>query len=311
MAKQKIIKRRRRSSIPVWMSLFMAIFVLCVALVLDMAGIVDIFGGREVYEVSGGTMEIHMINVGQADSFLIMVPGCNLLFDAGDDKDAAEVVGYLDALGIEKLDYVIFTHADHDHIGGGQTVIEKYDIGKVFIDPHNDSVEPTQTFTKLRDSIINKGIEIIDPVEGTTYSLGDNGDLKMKVLGPVEDYRDKNEDSIVMRLDFGATSVLMTGDAGEEAELDILEKFGYAELDCDILKVGHHGSSTSSCMEFLQAVPPEYALISSNPKGNDFGHPHAETLSSLESLGAQIYRTDTLGDVVLVTDGTTITVKED
>ena len=169
----------------------------------------------------------------------------------------------------------------------------------------------TKTFTELRTAIINKGIEIIDPEPATEYLLGENGDLRMKVLGPVEDYRDKNEDSIVMRLDFGATSVLMTGDAHEESELDILERFGQPELDCDILKVGHHGSNTSSCIEFLQAVTPEYALISSNPRGNDFGHPHAVTISKLEQVGAEIYRTDTLGDIVLVTDGTTITVKED
>ena len=310
---KKIVKRRRRrSSIPVWMSLLMAFAAFCIALVLDMSGLVNIFGGgeREAHTVSGGTMEIHMIDVGQADCFLIMVPGCNLLFDAGEDKDASEVTSYLDGLGITKLDYVIFTHADKDHIGGGETVINKYEIGKVFIDPH-ESVEETKTFRELRETIVGKGIDIIDPLEGTTYSLGENGDLKMKVLGPVKDYRDKNDDSIVMRLDFGDTSLLMTGDAGEKAERDILEMFGRAELDCDILKVGHHGSSTSSCMEFLQAVTPEYALISSNKDdSNDFGHPHEETLSSLEAIGAQIYRTDTLGDVVIITDGTTITVVE-
>ena len=314
MAKAKKLPRKirgRRTSIPFWMSLLMLVAFVCVILVLDMAGLVNVFGPRETYQVSGGTMEIHMIDVEQADSILIMVPGCTLLFDAGDDKDAAEIIDYLDRLGITRLDYVIFTHADHDHIGGGQKIVETYEIGKVFIDPHHESVNETKTFANLRAAIIDKGIEIIDPVEETTYSLGENGDLKMKVLGPVEDYKDKNEDSIVMRLDFGETSLLMTGDAGEEAELDLIEKYGRAELDCDILKVGHHGSNTSSCKEFLQAVTPEYALISSNPRGNDFGHPHAVTISALERVGAEIYRTDTLGDIVLVTDGTTITVKED
>lgn len=314
MAKAKKLPRKIRgrcTSIPFWMSLLMLVAFVCVILVLDMAGLVNVFGPRETYQVSGGTMEIHMIDVEQADSILIMVPGCTLLFDAGDDKDAAEIIDYLDRLGITRLDYVIFTHADHDHIGGGQKIVETYEIGKVFIEPHHESVNETKTFANLRAAIIDKGIEIIDPVEETTYSLGENGDLKMKVLGPVEDYKDKNEDSIVMRLDFGETSLLMTGDAGEEAELDLIEKYGRAELDCDILKVGHHGSNTSSCKEFLQVVTPEYALISSNPRGNDFGHPHAVTISALERVGAEIYRTDTLGDIVLVTDGTTITVKED
>lgn len=314
MAKAKKLPRKirgRRTSIPFWMSLLMLVACICIMLVLDLAGIVNVFGPRESYQVSGGTMEIHMIDVEQADCILIMVPGCTLLFDAGDDKDAGEVIDYLDRLGITRLDYVIFTHADHDHIGGGQKIVETYEIGKIFIDPHHESVTETKTFSSLRAAIIDKGIEIIDPEPATEYSLGENGDLKMKVLGPVKDYREKNEDSIVMRLDFGETSLLMTGDAHEESELDILERFGKAELDCDILKVGHHGSNTSSCIEFLQAVTPEYALISSNPRGNDFGHPHAITLSKLEQVGAEIYRTDTLGDIVLVTDGTTITVKED
>ena len=312
MANKKTFKRRRRSSIPLYISLLLAFAAFCIVLVLDMSGLVNVFGERETYAVSGGTMEIHMINVGQADCFLIMVPGCNMLFDAGEDKDAAEVTSYLDALGIKKLDYVIFTHADRDHIGGGKTVVEKYEIGKVFIDPH-ESVEETKTFTELRETIVRHGIDIIDPACADKYSLGNNGDLKMTFLGPVEDYRDKNEDSIVVRLDFGKRSLLMTGDAGEIAERDILERFWHTGLlDCDILKVGHHGSSTSSCMEFLQAVTPEYALISSNKDdGNEYGHPHAETLSSLEAIGAQIYRTDMLGDVVIVTDGNTITVKED
>ena len=301
---------RRRSAIPVWISLLLLLFVLCVALVLDMAGIVNVFGPRDVYEVSGGSMEIHMIDVGQADSILIMVPGCNLLFDAGKDSKATEVIDYLDELGVTKLDYVIFTHADSDHIGGGKAIVEKYTVGAVFMEPYDYSGEVTKTYTNLKNEIVDRGIQIIDPTAAMTYSLGENGDLKMKVLGPVEDYRDKNEDSIVMRLDFGETSLLMTGDAGEEAELDILSQFGATELDCDILKVGHHGSDTSSCKKFLQAVTPEYALISSNPEGNNYGHPHAVTITALEEIGAEIYRTDTLGDIVIVTDGTTITVKE-
>ena len=302
---------RRRSAIPVWISLLLLLFVLCVALVLDMAGIVNVFGPRDVYEVSGGSMEIHMIDVGQADSILIMVPGCNLLFDAGKDSKATEVIDYLDELGVTKLDYVIFTHADSDHIGGGKAIVEKYTVGAVFMEPYDYSGEVTKTYTNLKNEIVDRGIQIIDPTAAMTYSLGENGDLKMKVLGPVEDYRDKNEDSIVMRLDFGETSLLMTGDAGEEAELDILSQFGATELDCDILKVGHHGSDTSSCKKFLQAVTPEYALISSNPAGNNYGHPHAVTITALEEIGAEIYRTDTLGDIVIVTDGTTITVKEE
>ena len=302
---------RRRSSIPVWISLLIFLAAACIILVLDLAGLVNVFGGREVYEVSGGTLEIHMIDVGQADSILIMVPGCNLLFDAGQDSKATEVIDYLDELGVTKLDYLIFTHADSDHIGGGEAIVEKYTVGSIFMEPYDYTKEASKTYTNLKSTIDEKGIPIIDPTAAQTYSLGDNGDLKMKVLGPVEDYRETNEDSIVMRLDFGETSLLMTGDAGEEAEKDILSRFGAMELDCDILKVGHHGSDTSSCKEFLQAVTPDYALISSNPKGNTYGHPCAVTITALEEIGAEIYRTDTLGDVVIVTDGTTITVKDE
>ena len=308
--KKRTSSRKRRSTIPIWMSLLILVFMLCVTLVLELSDIAPIFTGKQEFEVSGGTMEIHMIDVGQADSILVSVPGYNILFDAGKRSEATEIITYLDALGVTELDCVVFTHSDSDHIGGGAAVIEKYEVGEVFMEPY-DYGTPTKTYSTLHDTIVSKGIPIVDPTANAKYERGDNGDLKIKVLGPVEDYKDKNEDSIVMRLDFGSTSLLMTGDAGKEAELDILNTYSRSELDCDILKVGHHGSKTSSCEEFLKVVTPEYALISSDSEdGNDYGHPHLETLSALESIGAQIYRTDTLGSIVLVTDGETITLKE-
>lgn len=312
IAKGLGVRRRKRSAIPIFILVLLMIAALCIALVLDLAGIVDIFNISKgpTYTVTGGTVELHMINMGQGDSILILAPEGNILFDAGKDSTESEtaVRSYLDNLGIEKLDYVVFTHPDEDHIGGADMIIRSYEIGTVFMEKYTYP-EETSHYTDLMAELNKKGIEPVDPDANYTFTIGE---LHLKVLGPVgensKESDQKNNNSIVMRLDFGESSFLMTGDAEKEAENTLLETYSAAELDCDVLKVGHHGSNGSSTKKFLEAVTPEISIISCKA-GNRYNHPGADTLERLEDIGSEIYRTDEDGHIVLVSDGTEIKVK--
>ncbi len=318
MAQKKARRRSRRCAIPVWISLLLLVAIFCIMLALELVGIIDIYEGfgdpselttvTTPPSVTSGALEIHMIDVGQGDSILIKTPEANLLFDAGLNNSDSEsaIKAYLDAEGVEHLDYVIFTHPDADHIGGADMVISTYSIGEVIMEPYNYSSE-TKVYKDMMAEIDKKNVKVTDPTPGDTFSVGE---LQVKVLGPTKDFKDKNENSIVMRLDYGENSILMTGDAEQKSEAEILKKFGAEALDVDVLKVGHHGSDTSTSSAFLAAVTPEIALISSNPKGNNFGHPKPVTIDKLTAAGATIYRTDTLGDIVIIFDGTNITYEE-
>ncbi len=308
-------KRRRRRSIPIWISLLLLIAAFCVTLALDLVGITDMYdfigepagttAATPPPVVTDGTVEIHMIDVGQGDSILIKTPDANLLFDAGDNKSEHEeaIKTYLDAEGVEHLDYVIFTHHDADHIGGADMVISTYSVGEVIMKPYTYS-SVTKVYKDMMAEIEKKNVKVTNPTDGDTFTVGE---LQVKVLGPTKDFKNKNEDSIVMRLDYGENSILMTGDAEHKSEAEILKKYGAAALDVDVLKVGHHGSDTSTSDAFLAAVTPEISIISSNPKGNNFGHPKPVTIDKLTAAGSAIYRTDTVGDIVLIFDGKTIT----
>ncbi len=311
-------RRRRSRAIPVWISLLILLFIFFITLALDLVGITDIYNGigepavttttAPPPTVTSGTVEIHMIDVGQGDSILIKTPEANMLFDAGDNKSEHEeaIKAYLDAEGVQHIDYVIFTHHDADHIGGADMVLSTYSIGEVIMKPYTYSSE-TKVYKDMMAEIEKKDIKVTNPSDGDTFSVGE---LQAKVLGPTKDFKDKNEDSIVMRLDYGENSILMTGDAEHKSEAEILKKYGAAALDVDVLKVGHHGSDTSTSDAFLAAVTPEISIISSNPKGNNFGHPKPVTIEKLTAAGSTIYRTDTIGDIVLIFDGKNITYEQ-
>ncbi len=308
-------KRRRRSALPLWITLLLFVAAVCITLVLEMTWLTNIFGESEPTTalpppppVTEGTVEIHMIDVGQGDCILVKTPDKNLLFDAGQNNKEVEtaIKTYFEAEGVTHIDHFILTHPDSDHIGSADMVISTYSVGEVIMEPYTYSSE-TGVYKDLITEINKKNIPVKDPSDGEVITVGE---LQMTVLGPTKDFKNKNENSIVMRLDFGENSILMTGDAEKKSEAAILEKYGAASLDCDVLKVGHHGSDTSTSDSFLAAVSPEIALISSNPKGNTFGHPKPVTIDKLNTAGIAIYRTDTLGDIVLIFDGEKITVEQ-
>jgi len=245
-----------------------------------------------------GQLKVSYIDVGQADSILIQQGGNNMLIDAGNNADANTVVNYIKQQGISKLDYVVGTHPHEDHIGGLDAVINKFNIGTIYMPKVTSN---TATFKDVITSIKNKSLTITTPTPGATFKLGD---VVCTILAPnSSSYNDLNDYSIVIRLTYGNTSFLFSGDASAVSEMEMVKK-GY-NLKADVLKVGHHGSKTSSCANYLDAVKPKYAVISVG-KGNDYGHPEASTLSRLQSTGINIFRTDEAGTVICTSDGKNI-----
>ncbi len=250
--------------------------------------------------IPSGQMKVHFINVGQGDSILIQFHnGQTMLIDAGPDDS---VVSYLNQQGIKKINYLVATHPHADHIGEMATVIRTFDIEKVYMPRVTHT---TKTYENVLLAIKAKGLKITPARAGTTV-LNQEG-VKVDIVAPCgSSYDNLNNYSAVVRILHGNTSFLLTGDAESLSEQQMLSSG--ANLKADVLKVGHHGSSTSTTQSFLKAVSPKYGVISCG-SGNQYGHPHKETISKLANAGVKIYRTDTHGTVVFVTDGKTITVK--
>lgn len=242
-------------------------------------------------------LTMYFLDVGQADSTLLVSRGEAMLIDAGNRDDADFIVGYLRELGIEKLKYIVFTHPHEDHIGSGEAVISSFDVDKIYMENgYDDGIEGY-----LKRAIDEKGIAVEDPSPGDTAVLGE---CAIEFLGPWRDVDDENDASICLRVTHGSNSAMFTGDAGSTVERDIIDNC--ADIESDIFQAGHHGSSTSNSYYFLREVNPKYVVISCG-KGNMYGHPHEEALSRFNDLGAEIFRTDTQGTVIAVDDGENIT----
>ncbi|MDO4282279.1 MAG: ComEC/Rec2 family competence protein [Clostridia bacterium] len=246
-----------------------------------------------------GELEIHFIDVGQADSILIIQGDHNMLIDAGTNDAAETVVDYLNSQGIEKFDYVIGTHPHEDHIGGLDNVISNFDI-ETFLFPK--ATANTKTFKDVVSAANAKGLKFTVPNVGSTYQLGD---ATFEVFAPnSEKYESTNNYSIVIRLTYGGNKFLFTGDAETLSEEEILAKF--SDISADLLKIGHHGSYTSTSDEFLKAVNPKYAVISVG-KGNSYNHPVKSVMERLKNANIDVYRTDELETIIAVSDGKNIT----
>ena len=295
--------KKATAGIPFYILLLLVALAACVVLILELAGITDFFGGkaREPYAVTGGTVEVHMIDVGQGDCILFMAPEGNIMFDAGENKAESEekIKNYLDSLGVKEIEYLILTHHDADHIGGADMVLAEYEVLNV-IKPELEKT--TKVYTRMMEAIAAEGCTVYNALPGETYSLGE---FDMFVFGPDPNNKklDSNNSSIVIKATWGDTTAMLTGDAEEPAEESILATFSADDLGSMLLKMGHHGSKTSSTDAWLAAVRPSIAIISCG-KDNSYGHPHAEVLVRIAPyVGENIYRTDELGSIVFVTDG--------
>ncbi len=248
---------------------------------------------------------VHFIDVDQADAVCVVLPtGETLLIDAGSNASENQLLSYLAKYGICRIDYAVFTHPHEDHIGGGDAVLDACAVEHVIL-PETEST--TATYDRLLDAIADEGCSVQYAVPGNTYILGD---ASFTILGPVStDDENLNNASIILSFRYGQTTFLFTGDAEEAAETAVLLRDPTA-LDADVLKVGHHGSSTSSSELFLAAVSPDVAVISCG-ENNEYGHPHSEVLKRLGIFTDHIFRTDQLGAVRIYTDGSVLWVQSE
>lgn len=253
-----------------------------------------------------GSVEYHFIDVGQGDATLIRTPEGDILIDTGENSAEEDLKNYLDLCGVDDLYYAVFTHPDSDHIGGADMILAEYEVLNV-IKP--DFEKTTKVYTRMMEAIEAEGCTVYNALPGETYSLGE---FDMFVLGPDPENNelDSNNSSIVIKATWGNTTAMLTGDAEKPAEESILRTFSAAELGSMLLKMGHHGSKTSSTDAWLAAVNPKIAIISCG-LNNSYGHPHAEALARITPyVGESIYRTDLLGTIVFVTDGESFTYQD-
>lgn len=245
--------------------------------------------------VAQDDLKVYFIDVGQADSILIVNKDQTMLIDAGNNEDGEQVVNFIKDKGITKLNYVIGTHPHEDHIGGLDNVINTFDIENVYLP---NATTTTKTFEDVINAIQGKGLKIKSPEEGYKFKLGE---ANCEVMLARIDTSNLNNSSIVLRLEFGNKSFLFMGDT--ESANESLRQWPQTT----VLKVGHHGSDTSSSESFLNQVKPEIAVIMVG-EGNDYGHPKQEIINRLENIGAKIYRTDKNGTITMTTDGNKIEV---
>ena len=250
----------------------------------------------------GELLSVHYLDVGQADAFLLEYGGEYVLIDGGNRDDGEYVISYLQAEGVEELEAVVCTHAHEDHVGGLPAVLAVYPTKAVYA--------PTNTYSsKVFDDFLyyidQQRLELTIPQPGDKLRLGA---VELMVLGPVQSYADPNDTSIVLRVAHGDNVFLFTGDMERGAEVDMLDYWGVESgiFEADVLKVGHHGSDTSTGYRFLREVNPTYGVIPVGA-GNDYGHPHEEPMARLNQAGVVLLRTDELGTIIARSDGSEIT----
>lgn len=251
---------------------------------------------KKVNFIAEDQLIIDFFDVGQADSILIRNQDKTMLIDAGTNEMGNVVVEHLKEYGISKIDYLIGTHPHEDHIGGLDDVINNFDIGQVYMPQITTT---TKTFEDVLNAIENKNLKITSPNKNDIIELGQANTKFMTI--PILDRDNLNLSSLVIRLEFGNNSFLFMGDAEKENEQSIKWP------KTDVLKVGHHGSNTSSTKEFLNQVQPQYSIIMVG-KDNSYKLPKEETINKLQECGSEIYRTDLNGDIQIISDGNNIEV---
>ena len=247
---------------------------------------------------SGSILQVHFIDVGQGDSILIRQGEESMLIDAGENKAGNKVVEYCKNQGITELEYVVGTHPHEDHIGGMDDVINNIDVNEIML---TKSEYTNSTYEDVLSAAKEHNVKDIYPATGEIFSLGD---AVFTIMAPNRsDYLEVNNESLVIKMTYGNVSYLFCGDAEIESEYDMVENG--VDLSADVIKLGHHGSNTSSSQMILKTVKPSYAIISVG-KDNSYGHPAAEILNRLKEYGIRYFRTDKEGNIISVTDGKNI-----
>lgn len=240
---------------------------------------------------------VHYIDVGQADAALVLCDGRAMLIDGGNSEDSSLIYTYLKKLSVSHLDYIVCTHAHEDHVGGLSGALN-YATAGTALSPVTDY--DSRVFRSFANNLAKQNVSITVPAAGQSFALGSS---TVSVLGPITKADDINNSSIILRIVYGETSFLFSGDAEREEEQDVLSA-GYA-LESTVLKIGHHGSDSSTSYVWLRQVMPKYAVISVG-SGNTYGHPTEAVLSRLRDADVKTYRTDMQGDVICTSDGRTV-----
>lgn len=320
MAKTHVTKteREKRRRIRLWIALPLAALLMLLAGLVTLSEQLDppfLPTWEEIFRAAGlretpplsdleGELRIDVIDVGNADAILIRSGTHSLLIDAGTNPAGSDVVHYLRNQGVQRLDMVIATHGDVDHIGGMDDVIEAFEIDTFIMAFMPEGFEPTtKSYLSVLQALDRKNVAVTEAVPGAAYSLGG---AAVEILGPVRALEDSNNMSVVCRVSFGERRFLFMGDAEQEEEASLLE--AGADLSADVIKIGHHGSRTSTTAALLDAVSPRYALITSGAD-NAYGHPHQATLDALAKRHIACYRSDLCGTIVVRCDGEAITVE--
>lgn len=251
-----------------------------------------------------GELEVHFIDVGNADCIFIRQQDKTLLIDAGESTTYDRVKDYLLDYGVTRLDMVVATHPHADHIGGMPFILEDFEVGQFIMSFMPDSATPTtKGYLRMLELLDEKNVTICEAKVGDVYELGT---ARLQILGPIEETTDKNNMSVITRLTFGDRAFLFTGDAESGVEKDLVES-GY-DLTADVMKLGHHGSKTSNSSRLLSAVSPQ-CVVATCGKDNDYGHPSLEVLRRLEAMDITLYRADVSGHIVITSDGEKFTVR--
>lgn len=247
-------------------------------------------------QADGCDFQVHFIDVGQGDCILLKSANAAVLIDSGTNESGAKINAYLKGLNIDELDFFICTHPHDDHIGGAAAVVKNNKIKTVFM---NRDVSTSYSFEKLIDALEYSDANVESPDLHVRYSAED---INITFLSPEKDYKNMNDNSLVIMAEYENAKILLMGDAEKDVEKDLLES-GY-DIKADVLKVSHHGGRNASTERFLAQVSPDVCVIQSEP-GNSYGHPHKEALDRLKKSGANILRCDELESIVIYCDGET------
>ncbi|WP_035293970.1 ComEC/Rec2 family competence protein [Clostridium sp. KNHs214] len=256
---------------------------------------------EETYKKSKDNILVHYINVGQGDSILIQVNNKNMLIDAGPKDSKDKLLSYLNKINVKRLDYFITTHPHEDHIGGASYVIKSLNIANFYAPKKTHT---TKTYRDMINSLKSKNLKIHVAKEGVILDLGK--DVVCEMLSPNRsNYEDLNDYSPIIKLKYKDNKFLFTGDAETLVEKDVLSK--KYDVSADVLKLGHHGSVSSTSADFLKNVNPKITIATSG-KDNKYGHPHRETVSKLKKINCKLYRSDLDGNILVSGDGKNIEV---
>ena len=272
------------------------LFIIFIALVVKYYGDYSFSSDVEV----NGKFIASFIDVGQGDSIFLEFPnGKNMLIDAGENYESETVQSFINSKGYFSLDYVVGTHPHTDHIGGLESIIRRYEIGEIYLPK---VVHTSKTYENLLTTINELGYKVNSAISGMEI-INEKG-LEVKILSPKNsNYSELNNYSVVIKIVFGNTSFLFMGDAEKVVENEIL-----SEVSADVVKVGHHGSDSSSSSDFVESVGAKYAVIMSGVD-NQYDLPSDEVVSRWENSGAKVYNTSVNGNIVIVSDGNNISVE--